>query len=430
MAIVREKYYCGLDVGNKEIKVGIVKVKDSSWWPKARLSQAVLGLGESVLDREIELLGSDGHKTLGFSNGAVSDLGELADGIHASVQTLLRKVKVKLKEVYLGVGCDLVEVREADAVIPLVDRSANKIITHRDMKKVVDQARALNIQIDEEVLHDLPQYYTIDGANRAMDPSGLYGRKLGVHSLIILANANRVRNIVRAVHQAGYDVPHVFFNSYAAGEIALNASERAQGRIMMDIGSQVTDLLIFKDDTLKGFKKIPMGGDHFTQSIAQQLNLSFDLAEEIKKSHASTLSTDRTHDEEILVKKESAYRPVRHKDICSSMEPQVQRFLEYVREALAGMETLDCPDIIMIGGGALLTGLIERIGQAVNRPARLASMNIHCATGAMNTAVFSAVVGLAKKGFKQGVRYAIRSSSDNWTKNISNRLQELYYEYF
>lgn len=422
MAIMREKYYCGLDVGSKKVKAGILKVKDASPWPKAPFPQGAYG-------QQMELLGIYERNTAGFRDGAVSDLGELSDCIHATVQTLLQKAGIKLKEVYLGVGCDLVEVREANTVIPLVDRSS-KIITRRDMKKVTNQARLLSLQMDEEVLHELPQHYIVDDINQAMNPFGLYGRKLGVHSLLVLANANRVRNIVRAVHQAGYEVPHVFFNSYAAGEVALNDGERAEGRILMDIGSQATSVLIFKDDVLKGLKKFPIGGDHFTQRIAEQLNLSFDLAEEIKKSYASTLEADGAHDEEILVKRESAYKPIKRKDICASIEPEVQRFLEHVQQALADAAVLDRQEIVMIGGGALLTGLIERIGQAANRPAQLAKMNIAFTKGAVNAAVFSAAVGLAKSGFKQSVRYALTSSNGHWGRNLVNRLRELYHEYF
>jgi cell division protein FtsA len=407
--MLREKYYCGLDLGSRKLKAGVLKIRDAG---------------------HVELLGIYEKDTAGFREASVTDLGEFSDCVHATVNTLLQKTGVKIKEVHLGVGCDLVEIREAGTVVPLIDRGT-KIITRRDTKRVNDQARLLSLQVDEEVLHDLPQYYVVDDLNKALDPGGLYGRKLGVHSLLVIANANRIRNIVRAVHQAGYDVPHVFFSSYAACEAALGAAERAEGRVLVDVGSKATSILIVKDDVLRYLKKIDAGGDHFTHSIVEALNLPFDLAEEIKKSYATVLSSDEAMEEEILVKRESVYKPIKRREICAAVAPQAQRFLGALQQALGEsglMEQID-HGIVMTGGGSLLTGLIERVGQAVNRPVRLAKLNVTSQKSLGNAALFSAVVGLAQKGFRQSLRYAVAPDGD-WRENLVSRFRELYHEYF
>lgn len=414
--MIREKYYCGLDLGAQKIKAGILKVKDAT---------------------QMELLGIYEQKTAGFRDGAVSDLGELSDCIHATVHTLLQKTGLKLKEVQLGVGSDLIEVREGGTTIPLVDRT-NKIITRRDIKKVNDQARLLSLKMDEEILHDLPQQYLVDEVNRALNPGGLYGRKLGVQSLMIFINTNRIRNIVRAVHQAGYEVPNVFFTSYAAGEVALDDASprepvggRGQGRILIDIGAGATSVLLFQGNILRRLKKIGIGGDAFTRCIAERLNLPLDLAEEIKRSYAATLEAYHPSDEEILVKRDSAYKPVKGKDICAAIEPRVQELLENIQNVLREFGVLDDleTDIVMTGGGSLLTGLIERISQATRHPARLAGMNVASARSPGNAALFAGVVGLAKSGFKQSLRYSL-SPDGHWRANLVNRFKELYHEYF
>lgn len=407
--MIREKYYCGLDLGAQKIKAGILKVKDAT---------------------QMELVGIYEQKTAGFCDGAVSDLGELSDCVHATVHTLLQKTNLKLKEVQLGVGSELIEVREGGTTIPLVDRT-NKIITRRDIKKVNDQARLLSLKMDEEILHDLPQQYVVDEVNKALNPGGLYGRKLGVQSLMIFTNANRIRNIVRAVHQAGYEVPNVFFTSYAACEVALDGTGRAQGRILIDIGARATSVLLFQDNILRRLKKIEIGGDAFTRCIAEQLSLPLDLAEEIKRSYAATLEAYHSSDEEILVKRDSAYKPVKGKDICAAIEPRIRELLGNVQNVLREFGVADEleTDIVMIGGGSLLTGLIERLSQATRHPARLAKMNVASARSPGNAALFSGVVGLAKSGFKQSLRYAL-SPDGHWRANLLNRFKELYHEYF
>ena len=398
-----------MDLGAQKVKAGILKVKDAT---------------------QMELIGIFEQKTAGFCDGAVSDLGELSDCIHATVHTLLQKTNLKLKELQLGVGSDLIEVRAGGTTIPLVDRT-NKIITQRDIKKVNDQARLLSLKMDEEILHDLPQQYMVDEVNKALNPGGLYGRKLGVQSLMIFTNTNRIRNIVRAVHQAGYEVPNVFFTSYAASEVALDDTTRAQGRILIDIGAKATSVLLFQDNILRRLKKIEIGGDAFTRRIAEQLNLPLDLAEEIKRSYAATLEAYHSSDEEILVKRDSAYKPVKGKDICTAIEPQIGELLENVQNVLREFGVADDleTDIVMIGGGSLLTGLIERLSRATRHPARLAKMNVASARSPGNAALFAGVVGLAKSGFKQSLRYSL-SPDGHWRANLLNRFRELYHEYF
>ncbi len=407
--MIREKHYCGLDIGSQKIKAGILKVKDAT---------------------QMELVGIYEQKTAGFRDGAVSDLGELADCIHVTVHTLLQKTNLKLKEVQLGVGSELIEIREGGTTIPLVDRT-NKIITQRDMKKVNDQARLLSLKMDEEILHDLPQQYMVDEVNKALNPGGLYGRKLGVWSLMIFTSTNRIRNIVRAVHHAGYEVPNIFFTSYAACEVALDDAERAQGRILIDIGAKATSVLLFQDNILRRLQKIGIGGDAFTRRISEQLNLPLDLAEEIKRSYAATLEAYHSGDEEILVKRDSAYKPVKGKDICAAIEPQIRELLENIQNVFTEFGVRDEleMDIVMIGGGSLLTGLIERVSQTTRHPARLAKMNVACARSPGNAALFAGVVGLAKSGFKQSLRYAL-SPDGHWRANLANRFKDLYHEYF
>ena len=116
----------------------------------------------------------------------------------------------------------MVETRYSAAVIPLMDRGS-KIITHRDVKKVATQARLLGVKMDEIVLHDFPQYYKVDDTNNALNPVGLYGRKLEIKTLLIIVKNNFIKNITKAVNQAGYDVADLFFSSLSSG------SSRAQG---------------------------------------------------------------------------------------------------------------------------------------------------------------------------------------------------------
>jgi len=406
-----EKYYCGVDIGTHKIKAGILKIKGPT---------------------DMELIGAYEHKCHGFKDNAVSDLAEFSECIHHTIHELTKKTGIKFRQVQLGLGGAMIETRQTNTVIPLVDRG-NKIITRRDIKKINNNARLLGIKIEEEILHDLPQYYKVDDVNSALNPVGLYGRKLGVHSLMIIINGNRIRNITKAVHQAGYDVANVFFSSYATSQVILCDTEKKDGCILVDIGSQYTTVLIFLDGILQFLEKINIGGNNLTYHIADQINLPFDLAEEIKKSYAMASGFDAHQDEEILVKREDAYIPVKRGVICQAIKPDVEELVERIRTAAvrSGLKDRINNGMTIIGGGSLLPGFIERIGQTMNMPVKLGQVNLPLRKNLNHTALFSSVVGLAQSGFKKTFRYSISSNGhSHWTKHFVSRVKDLYQEYF
>jgi len=409
--MMSDKYYCGLDIGEKTIKAGILKIKDLT---------------------DIEPLGVYEQKTYGFKDNAVSDLSEFSDCIRSAVDNLAQKAGVKIKEVQLGLGGAMIETRKTNTMIPLVDRGS-KIITQSDIKKVNNNARLLGIKMEEEILHDLPQSYKVDDVNSAVNPVGLYGRKLGVTSLMILVNGNKVKNIMKAIHQAGYDVPHVFFTSYASSDVVLGDQERKQGCVLVDIGAQHTSVLVFLDGVLKHLETIFMGGDRFTQGIAYKIKLPFDLADEIKKSYAAASGFDHHSNEEILVKRDDAYIPIRRGRICDAIKSETEELIQAIQAVVthSGLSAQMSCGMTVIGGGALLPGLIERLGQMAQMPVKLGQVNILLRKNLSYVATFSSVVGLARGGFKKTFRYSMAANNgSHWTAYMKNRLKELYQEYF
>ena len=99
--VAPQKYFCGLDLGSQKIKAGLI---------------------ESQGANQFELLGVVEHKTFGFNNSSITNLGEFTEGISGTLQELSKRTGIKLKNIQLGVGGGLVSVRESQSVIPLADR--------------------------------------------------------------------------------------------------------------------------------------------------------------------------------------------------------------------------------------------------------------------------------------------------------------------
>lgn len=407
---IGERYYCGLDIGSQSINASIVKVRDN-------LSANLLGVFET--------------RTNGFKQGSVSDLGELSECIHGAVAGLTKRTGIKVKEVQLGISGQLITVQQSAAVIPLMDRGS-KAITHRDVKRVQLQARLLGAKMEEIVIHDFPQYYKVDDINIASNPVGLFGRKLEIKSLLIIINNTLLKNLTKAVNQAGYDVANFFFASLSCGLASLNEHQRLQGCVMLDIGATISDLLIFKEGQLKYLKSIPIGGAHITKNIAKRLNLSFDLSENIKKSYASAIMHEGINDEDVLIKKENEYLPIKKAIISQAIEPVIAQLVSSIVKEIrhSGLSDQMNSGVVMVGGGSLLSGLAERIEQNVNMSVKIGRIHI-AGKRLQHAAKYSASVGLAQTGIHQNITFSHQPKShSNAASYIASKVKELYQEYF
>ncbi len=410
--VFNERIYCGLDIGAQRIKVSLLKFNGS---------------------HHSDLLALHEVPTQGFKGGSVSDLGELSEAVSAAMTGLQKKSGVRLKDVYLGLGGDMVDYRLTSAVIPLVEKG-NKAILFSDVKKASHQANLLGVKLDEEILHDFPQYFRVDDINMASNPVGLFGRKLEAVILLIVAQLNRMNNVVKAVHQAGFDVAKVFYNSLAAGEVTLSKRMKIDGCALVDLGADITSILVYKDGVLRYCGVLSFGGERVTKRLAQELSLTFDLCEEIKKSYASAVQGDKDSTEEILVKKESGYIPIKKNVICQSIENDIEQMVSGIKAKIleSGLFEHLNAGIVIAGGGALLPGLLERIESVTKLPVSMGKSQIS-SHKIPNSALFSGSIGLAVLGQQKASlshEPALTEAQQRWHNRASNFLRELYQEYF
>ncbi len=407
--MLSEKIFCGLDIGSSQMKASVVKSR----------------YGKTQLLSVFHL------PTAGLKDGIVNDLARVSECIHQVLTGASKKAGVKFKGVRLGVGGSLIHGQFSKAMIPLVDK-ANKVITSSDIRKVNKQACVLGIKIEEEILHDFPQYYVVDDTNKVVHPAGLYGRKLAVGSLLITVSSQAVGNIVKAVNQASYEADHVFFSSFEAAQAVLTKDAMHQGSLLVDMGAATTNLLFLKDGFLKSLDVLRHGGDRLTEAIAQGLGLPMDLAEDIKKSHGAVLGDNVKSMDEILIKKDSGYTAVSQKLVCEAMDPEVTKFADAIKNALqfSHIKGKLAAGIFITGGTSLLPGLLEKMEKVLGIQVATATPLIGYG-GIGGASLFNGSIGLAQSGFQAASgKVTPINSPKNWIEGVSHKVRELYEEYF
>ena len=406
--MAQPQYFCGLDLGTHTMKASIVCAKDED---------------------NLDLLGVFETRSTGFQEASISDITELADCIQRTVQGVMQKTGIKIHAVQLGVSGSFLTTHRSSALIPLID-SGTKVISKFDLRRVDNQAKLLGVNLEEEIIHDFPQWYKVDDVNTSINPTGLIGRKIESSLLLLTANSLRVRNLTKAVHQAGFEVNSVAFGAYAASDVAVDAADKTLGCALVDIGANITSVIFFKNGIVGDVQFIPWGGNYVTQSIAERLSLTVDLAEEIKKTHAvASQINPKEVTGEILVKREKGFLPIRRESVCEAVNWEIENFLTHLETVVKGSFLYHQLNkgIVMVGGGALLPGLIERIEERINAPVRMGAAT----PGLNNSAVYAASIGLGRMHYLKKKEESIGIKTPlNFKDKIVNSVKELCQEYF
>lgn len=343
-------YICALDIGSSKIAASVARVKR-----------------KQITDIFFEM-----HSSGGVSKGALIDAVELVGSIGAILKRLKAKSGVNIKFIYTNFSGDDLITKNSRAIIPLAERG-NKIITLSDIEKVSEQARILGSGLEEEIIAEIPLSYTIDSKSNIFNPLGLYSHRLEVDLYLICGKLSSIQSLTRAVNQAGYEIKDLFFSGLATAHALFDEELKNETNILCDIGSDITELLLFEDGRLKHVEILSIGGNDLSWELAKALKIPLDLAEEIKKTHAaagdSSLIAD---DKEILVKKDNLYKPIKHKsvnEIVTAKTKLICQILKERTERIAPLSKID--NFIAVGGSVLLEGFLEILETSLGIPVKL-----------------------------------------------------------
>ncbi|MCM8795613.1 MAG: rod shape-determining protein, partial [Candidatus Omnitrophica bacterium] len=297
-----------------------------------------------------------------IKKGVVVDAVALVDVVGRVLKNLAAKSNIRIRYVYASLSGQDILTKHSRAIIPLAERG-NKVITISDIHRVNHEARILGLSLEEEIIEEIALNYTIDSGENILNPLGLYSHRLGVELYLICAKVSLVEAISRVLHQAGYEVKNLFFSGLATSRIVFNKEMNVGTNIFCDIGSDITEILILENGRLKELEILPLGGDNLTQALADNLRISFDLAEEIKRTYGLVGDENQIkEDKEILIKKTDLYKPIKQKLVCAVFTAAAKSLCEKIKMALEKkIELTKVNNFITAGRTIQLEGFLEML---------------------------------------------------------------------
>jgi cell division protein FtsA len=283
---------------------------------------------------------------------------------------------------------------------------ANREVSPGDVDRVLEQAKAIPLPSDRQVIHVLPQEYIVDGHDGIPEPVGMSGVRLEARCHIVTAATHAVENIIKCAERVNLHVAEVVLEPLASASAVLSPDEREIGVALVDIGGGTTDVIILVDGAVVHTSVIPIGGINLTNDVASGLRTPVAEAERIKIKYgcASTAMVDDEETIEVPSVGGRGPRVLPRRVLAEIIEPRVEEIFQAVRHVIheSGYVDMLASGAVITGGSTLLDGMPEMAEQVLNLPVRRAApTGIGGLVDVVKSPSFATGVGLVKYGSEQ-----------------------------
>ena len=330
-------------------------------------------VGEMDPSGEIYLIGHGLAPADGLRRGVVVDMDKTVKAIRQAVENAQMISGVEIDRVTVGIAGEHIRSINSHGVI-VVGRSDSEI-TDADVKRALDAARTVAIPVDREIIHVVPQSFSVDDQTGIQDPVGMTGVRLEVEAHIVTASVTSARNIYRTLERCHLGIDNIVLEPLAFSQILLSEHDMDSGCLLLDIGGDITGVSVFFDGAIRYSSVVSLGGRNVTNDIAIGLRTSVSQAEDLKIAHGAALTSlvDPTDMIELPVAGARTSKEISRNVLASIIEPRVEEVFSLAARELRQVVPLDrlASGVILTGGGASLYGTAELAEQIFDTPARV-----------------------------------------------------------
>lgn len=334
-------------------------------------SKVVAIVGEVKDDNSIEIIGLGSYPSRGLKKGVVVNIESTVQSIQRAVEEAELIASVEIESVYVGIAGSHVSSLNSHGIVAIKDCE----VTHVDVERVIDAARAVPIPADQKILHILPQEFMIDNQEGILDPVGMSGVRLEARVHMVTGSVSAAQNMIKCVHRCGLEVEDLILEQLASSYSVLEEDEKDLGVCLVDIGGGTTDIVVFTGGAIRHTGVIPIAGDQVTNDIAVALRTPTQHAEKIKLKYACALTQLASPDETIDVPSIGDRPPRRlsRQTLAEVVEPRYEELLQLIQAELrrSGFEDLVAGGVVMTGGSSKMEGVINLAEEVFHMPVRL-----------------------------------------------------------
>lgn len=402
----------GLDIGTTKICAIVAEVEEEGL--------KITGVGNSPSD--------------GLKRGVVVNVDKTVRSIQQAIDKTERMSDTRITAVYAGIAGDHIRSFNSRGVIA-VSGPDNEVNSH-DVARVIEAAKAISIPMDREIVHVLPQDYSVDDQPGIKDPIGMAGVRLEADVHIVTGAVTSAQNICKSIRRAGVEVVDLVLEPIASSYSVLTDDEQEMGVVLVDIGGGTSDIAVFYDGSIRHTAVVGLGGENVTRDVAVGLRTPFKHAEEIKRTYGCAM-TSLVSKEEVIEVPGVAGRPpdrVERAELASIIEARMEEIFVLVNSEIRRTDYFDllAAGIVVTGGGAMVEGCVDLAEEVFGMPARLGTpRGVTGLVDAVTQPIYATGVGLVQFGLEHQHREGqFASANGDMFNSILGRMKGWVKDFF
>lgn len=358
----------------------------------------IIGIGKAVSD--------------GVTRGIVTNIDKTVESIKLAIKECEESANIDIGEVNIGIAGQ--HIRSLKHHGSLFREKSSEVITVDDVERLTEDMHRIVIQPGSEIIHVMPQDYSIDNGDPVKDPVGNVGAVLEADFHIITAQTNAVNNLHKCVVLAGQDLgkkefkcKSLILEPLASSMAVLSEDEMEAGVALIDIGGGTTDVAIFHENIIRHTAVIPFGGNIITADIKEGCTLLPQQAEQLKVKFGSALPSEVNTNEIISIPglRNRAPKEISRHTLAQIIESRMEEIIEFVYAEIiaSGYKNKLSAGLVVTGGGSMLAHVQHQFEYKTGIDTRIGYPNEHLGKGkidAVKSPIFSTSIGLVLAGFQ------------------------------
>lgn len=349
MATTRQDdIYIGLDVGSTKVCCVVGLQEESASHP------SVIGVGVAPAE--------------GMRKGVVVDVEETVSSITAAVDEAERISGIAIDHATINIDGAHVSSLNSTGVIAV--GRADQEIAIEDVRRAEEAATAVQMPPNREIIQMFPRSFTVDGQTNIKDPVGMNGVRLEVEAHIVTGATPAIKNLQRAVYQAGIDIEGQVMVPLAAARAVLTKKQMELGVAVVDIGGGTTGIAVYEDGEILSSSVLPVGASHITNDLAIGLRTDIEIAEKIKRAHVKISLNKSGGNDKLRIEELGSEGVVLRRDLNDIAGARLEEIFAMVRKELAKADKdgMLPAGVVLTGGGAKLPGIEELAKHVLQLP--------------------------------------------------------------
>ncbi len=331
-------------------------------------------IGEPEDDGKMNIVGIGQAESKGLRRGIVTTANAVTTAVEKAVDEAERVSGLEIQMATVNLSGEHLQGENKSGVVAVA--GAGTEISEEDVERAIDSASAMQLPAGWEIVDRLPQEFIIDGQDGIIEPVGMRGARLESLVHVVTSPSAGSQNIIKAVHNSELEIEQMILEPLAAATGTLSDEDREYGCAVVNIGAEITSVMIFGRGAVQHTKIFPFGGMNFTKDIATGLRVSIPDADKIKHKYGCVanflMDEDEKHEAiEITPVGRNETRELTKEILTDILQPRAIELLQYIAQEVANTNAQISSGVILTGGSSSIRGIVEIAEQVFDAPTRV-----------------------------------------------------------